>query len=671
MSLRLALRATCCCLLFAALSACVEDPAAPKDPDAALIHQEVEGWELLRLAQPVESPHPYPNLSTDETTFTVRAPTGALELRVLFDHLQVERDYDAVRIFDGKGALIQQLTGTSRGWSDPIPGDTATLTIVSDDTGRGFGFRVPAVQFRRPDLDGDWQTLTHDLSDTATPHPYADNTRQKWTLTGPPDALAVRARFQDLSLERGYDFIHLYDAHGVQAASYTGDRGPFTTVAVPGNTLTIELITDSSINAYGFELAALEVLPATPAGCAADADCGDGQICQVVQCIRAPCPAQCVPADPAPEGCLSAADCPEGHFCESLRCLDPPCGGRCLPTGPYDHRGPAERCDDARPCDEALTCTPNLASDDPAGICALAAWTPHFPLRAPLASAHPYADNLDRWFDVSLPAWVHRFALHLDGVALEDGYDHLSLYPGADRDAQPLQTFTGAQGDLLTDLVDGHTAALRLQSDYSVTDYGFEAHTADVYGLPEALVAVSYEPQQCPPPHEDNPRNGQELRHLMQARGWTLYGLKSWRANDPTCRACVCPNGQRFVMALRPDDAAAFLANAPLRHKALWRDEPYQPHLPVTALRYAPRQCGNNPWTRWAEEVGIQALEEPALIQEFLAANFGVTPLFTWQEALPGFVCQACSCPRGDLIHAVVEASPDQLQALQAAGWAP
>jgi hypothetical protein len=77
------------------------------------------------------------------------------------------------------------------------------------------------------------------------------------------------------------------------------------------------------------------------AGCAVDEDCADGEHCQVIYCLVAPCPpASCV-ADEAPveePACAADDECPNG-YCESFMsclavgCPPPPPNACVVPTG--------------------------------------------------------------------------------------------------------------------------------------------------------------------------------------------------------------------------------------------------------------------------------------------------------------------------------------------------
>lgn len=297
------------------LSACVGEETEPGDFAGKAddtTWQAVEGWQFVRLAQPLESAHPYANDLTLETVQPLHAPSDAVEFRVNFSRLQVENGYDFVVLMDADRNVVQELTNTYRGWSESIPGNLGYVAIVSDYSVTRHGYTIDAIQYRAQPAGGEWyaQTLSGDQA-IHTSHPYENDLRKKWTITALPEAQRVRLNFEGFDLERGYDFVYLYDGNGNQVATYTGRLGNFTSAEVGGNVVTVEIVSDYSVRRYGFDLVKYEAL-VDATGCRSDADCEAGNTCQQVQCIRWPCPAQCVPTV---ERCEDDAQCPNWHAC--------------------------------------------------------------------------------------------------------------------------------------------------------------------------------------------------------------------------------------------------------------------------------------------------------------------------------------------------------------------
>lgn len=336
--------------MVVALAGCVgageEGEVAGEKPDA-VAWQAVEGWTALRLAEPAESSHPYEAELGLEQAQVVRAPKGAAELRLYFDRLEVERGYDSVEVLDGAGEVVQSFTGRYRGWSETISGDEARVALVSDYSVSGFGYRITAIQYRVAPSEGEWVTVELGPEAIRTQHPYRANTRKKWTVQAAPGTERVRLRFEGFDTERGYDFVYLYDGYGRQVATYTGRLGDFVSAEVPGSAATVELVTDYSVQRHGFEVVRYEALMQAVAGCQSDADCAEDQHCEAVQCIRAPCPAQCV-SDVV--SCQEDGECAEGEVCalETVcpECVyaDPPCRVACQVVGTCEAAPSEVRC---------------------------------------------------------------------------------------------------------------------------------------------------------------------------------------------------------------------------------------------------------------------------------------------------------------------------------------
>lgn len=94
-----------------------------------------------------------------------------------------------------------------------------------------------------------------------TPHNYANSATYTATYTY-PGATQVGVHFNRIATESGYDFLRIKNAAGTVLHSVSGS--PITNGTgsafgrtdgwcyIPGNTITVELTTDSSVTAYGF-----------------------------------------------------------------------------------------------------------------------------------------------------------------------------------------------------------------------------------------------------------------------------------------------------------------------------------------------------------------------------------------------------------------------------------
>ncbi len=85
-------------------------------------------------------------------------------------------------------------------------------------------------------------------------HPYPNNYVSRITINY-TNALQIAVRFATLNTESGYDFVKLYDSNNSLKYSYSGFKTNFISDYVIGNTVYVELRSDSSITDYGYDMA--------------------------------------------------------------------------------------------------------------------------------------------------------------------------------------------------------------------------------------------------------------------------------------------------------------------------------------------------------------------------------------------------------------------------------
>jgi murein DD-endopeptidase MepM/ murein hydrolase activator NlpD len=93
-----------------------------------------------------------------------------------------------------------------------------------------------------------------------SPHPYSDYYNSTWTLTNPdPNAASTRMHFSRLEVEQGYDYVYVLDANNNRISSFSGSyTGGVWSGTVPGRSVKIQFVTDSSVTAWGFCADALQ-----------------------------------------------------------------------------------------------------------------------------------------------------------------------------------------------------------------------------------------------------------------------------------------------------------------------------------------------------------------------------------------------------------------------------
>lgn len=94
----------------------------------------------------VESDHPYGN-NLARAPYTIRRD-GAEAIRVFFERVDLEKNWDFLDVEDGAGRRIQRLTGRAQNfWSETVESDRIVLRLTSDRSTAGFGFRVTRVAY--------------------------------------------------------------------------------------------------------------------------------------------------------------------------------------------------------------------------------------------------------------------------------------------------------------------------------------------------------------------------------------------------------------------------------------------------------------------------------------------------------------------------------------------
>jgi bacillolysin len=96
---------------------------------------------------------------------------------------------------------------------------------------------------------GQWYYETRSID---SPHNYTNsyNGTNEYSKAG---ATQVSVHFSRFETESGYDYVYIKDKNGVTKAQYTGTKAAFW-ATVDGDKISINLITDSSVTAYGYHI---------------------------------------------------------------------------------------------------------------------------------------------------------------------------------------------------------------------------------------------------------------------------------------------------------------------------------------------------------------------------------------------------------------------------------
>lgn len=88
-------------------------------------------------------------------------------------------------------------------------------------------------------------------------HPYSSDmvTSKSFTITG---AKFIRVRFKKIDMEDNYDFINIIDGSGVVSEKLTGSHSNIISDYVEGDTIELKLVSDSSVNMWGYQVSHIE-----------------------------------------------------------------------------------------------------------------------------------------------------------------------------------------------------------------------------------------------------------------------------------------------------------------------------------------------------------------------------------------------------------------------------
>lgn len=200
----------------------------------------------------VESAHPYQNDEIED--WIVNNTTGSDGLYLIFSRIELEEGVDRIELRDEDDTLIQVITTNAPNGlvSNIIPGSLAKITLVTDKTDRYWGFAVSEI----------------DAATAATkaysPHPYPNNYDHiEFLLNETANPAGTRVVFSDINLEEHADYIIISDAGGTPYQWITGNHsGEFVSKAVPGAAVRVQLVSDGSVNAWGYNVK--EVQTAVP-----------------------------------------------------------------------------------------------------------------------------------------------------------------------------------------------------------------------------------------------------------------------------------------------------------------------------------------------------------------------------------------------------------------------
>ncbi len=98
------------------------------------------------VSNTVQSAHPYAN--NYNYTWTITGPTSATKMKVYFDSIKTETNYDTVFVLNSAGTVIQKWHGTYRAiWSNEVSGNVIKIRLKTDASVTAYGFLSTKYQY--------------------------------------------------------------------------------------------------------------------------------------------------------------------------------------------------------------------------------------------------------------------------------------------------------------------------------------------------------------------------------------------------------------------------------------------------------------------------------------------------------------------------------------------
>jgi len=154
------------------------------------------------VSNTVQSAHPYTN--NYNYTWTITGPSTATKMKVYFDSIKVETNYDTVFVLNSAGTVIQKWTGTYRAiWSNEVSGNVIKIKLKTDASVTGYGFLSTRYQYYTTSssapvnlVEGSGETKTAELLCQNHPNPVKGFTAITFNL---PDEREVDLRIYNIA----------------------------------------------------------------------------------------------------------------------------------------------------------------------------------------------------------------------------------------------------------------------------------------------------------------------------------------------------------------------------------------------------------------------------------------------------------------------------------------
>ncbi len=121
--------------------------------------------------------------------------------------------------------------------------------------GMANAFTALTNQMPAPDANdpANWNTTSANVE---TAHPYANKANERYAVSA-PGAHQIAIYFEKFTTETKYDVVKIKDANGKVVQELSGSNDDSFSVVIDGDSATLELTSDDSINNFGFKISKL------------------------------------------------------------------------------------------------------------------------------------------------------------------------------------------------------------------------------------------------------------------------------------------------------------------------------------------------------------------------------------------------------------------------------
>jgi len=234
--------------------------AGGSKPGTVYEYNDTSGWKSLvpsiSRTDPIdiESPHPYQNDYNE--TWLISRLGNAMYMRIHFVYIETESGYDHIYVRDTFGEALDDFSGNFTDiWSTWAETDVLCIHLTSDSSETFSGFKVDKLELIPLPSPMYVKSIT-----VESPHPYPNDYNQTWVINQ-QEAVWMRVHFARINTEHGYDYLYVKDRDGIIVNTFTGDYADphmLWSKWVYGDSISIQLVTDSSETAYGFQTDGVE-----------------------------------------------------------------------------------------------------------------------------------------------------------------------------------------------------------------------------------------------------------------------------------------------------------------------------------------------------------------------------------------------------------------------------